>query len=432
MEFGDATREVERRLDRVGEPALDPFADKTVDDNGNVVRLIALELEFVLLVEIDELPVDDGPDEPLAGEVGKQGVVGASALDDRSEDLESQSSPSSRSVDDLLGCLAHQLFTRLGIVRDTDTSEQEAQIVVQLGDGADRRPRFRLADFWSIEIAGESPSRKSTSGLSICPRTGGRRRSMTPRTDAAPRHRSCRTQGSLARPGQTGEHDELVAASQIDLAEIVFTGALDDETIGHRRTLAVQRLPNACSAGQKPDDPDQPEIPRAKEPATALASVLHLIAEAGVFETKVDCGVAHLLLEVADQALELVLGKVTEIVGGPPTITDLRELLGDRRPFLGWADHRQDVGDLLADRLGVDPVFFVVGLLQTATPHRLRNRPLHRIGHLIGIHDDLTCDVSRRPADHLDQRRLAAQEPLFVGVEDRDEGDFGQVEPLAK
>ena len=95
MEFGDATREVERRLDRVGEPALDPFAqDKTVDDNGDVVRLIALELEFVLLVEIDELPVDDGTDEPLAGEVGKQGVVGAlSALDDRSEDLES--SPSS-------------------------------------------------------------------------------------------------------------------------------------------------------------------------------------------------------------------------------------------------------------------------------------------------------------------------------------------------
>ena len=64
----------------------------------------------------------------------------------------------------------------------------------------------------------------------------------------------------LARPGQTGEHDELVARQvEIDLAEIVFTGALDDETIGHRRTLAVQRLPNACSAGQKCDDPEQPE-----------------------------------------------------------------------------------------------------------------------------------------------------------------------------
>ena len=144
LEFGDATREVERRLDRVGEPALDPFAqDETVDDNGDVVRLIALEFEFVLLVEIDELPVDDGSDEPLAGEVGKQGVVGAlSALHDWSEDLESQPFLHRQDlVDDLLRCLAHQRFTRLGIVRDTDASEQEAQIVVDLGDGADRRPR---------------------------------------------------------------------------------------------------------------------------------------------------------------------------------------------------------------------------------------------------------------------------------------------------
>src|SRR4028118_1863769 len=29
---------------------------------------------------------------------------------------------------------------------------------------------LRLVDFWSIETAGESPSMKSTSGLSICPR----------------------------------------------------------------------------------------------------------------------------------------------------------------------------------------------------------------------------------------------------------------------
>jgi hypothetical protein len=29
---------------------------------------------------------------------------------------------------------------------------------------------FRLADFWSIETAGDSPSIKSTSGLSIWPR----------------------------------------------------------------------------------------------------------------------------------------------------------------------------------------------------------------------------------------------------------------------
>jgi hypothetical protein len=29
---------------------------------------------------------------------------------------------------------------------------------------------LREVDFWSIEMAGDSPSMKSTSGLSICPR----------------------------------------------------------------------------------------------------------------------------------------------------------------------------------------------------------------------------------------------------------------------
>lgn len=29
---------------------------------------------------------------------------------------------------------------------------------------------LRLVDFWSIDTAGDNPSMKSTSGLSICPR----------------------------------------------------------------------------------------------------------------------------------------------------------------------------------------------------------------------------------------------------------------------
>ena len=44
---------------------------------------------------------------------------------------------------------------------------QKTQIVVHLGDGADGRAGLRLVDFWSIDTAGERPSMKSTSGLSI-------------------------------------------------------------------------------------------------------------------------------------------------------------------------------------------------------------------------------------------------------------------------
>lgn len=46
---------------------------------------------------------------------------------------------------------------------------------------------------------------------------------------------------------------------------------------------------------------------------------------------------------------------------------------------------------------------------------------MHLAGHVAG-----------RAADRLDEGRLGAQEPLLVGVQDRDEGDLGQVEALAQ
>ena len=45
---------------------------------------------------------------------------------------------------------------------------------------------------------------------------------------------------------------------------------------------------------------------------------------------------------------------------------------------------------------------------------------------------DLAVDVARGAADRLDQRRLAAEEALLVGVEDRHQRHLGQVEPLAQ
>ena len=44
----------------------------------------------------------------------------------------------------------------------------------------------------------------------------------------------------------------------------------------------------------------------------------------------------------------------------------------------------------------------------------------------------LPLDVAGGAADRLDQRRLAAEEALLVGVDDRDERHLGQVEPLAQ
>jgi hypothetical protein len=58
--------------------------------------------------------------------------------------------------------------------------------------------------------------------------------------------------------------------------------------------------------------------------------------------------------------------------------------------------------------------------------------PLHRAGHLVGVEDHLAVDVARGAADGLDQRGLAAQKAFLVGVEDRDQRAFGNVEALAQ
>ncbi len=44
----------------------------------------------------------------------------------------------------------------------------------------------------------------------------------------------------------------------------------------------------------------------------------------------------------------------------------------------------------------------------------------------------MPVDVARGAAHGLDERRLGAEEALLVGVEDGDERDFRQVEPLAQ
>ena len=59
-------------------------------------------------------------------------------------------------------------------------------------------------------------------------------------------------------------------------------------------------------------------------------------------------------------------------------------------------------------------------------------RVLDRIGHLVGIEDDPAVDVARGAADRLHQRGRRAQEALLVGVEDRHQRAFGDVEALAQ
>ena len=77
-------------------------------------------------------------------------------------------------------------------------------------------------------------------------------------------------------------------------------------------------------------------------------------------------------------------------------------------------------------------MLLVVRLLDLAPARRLVDRPAHRVGDGVGVEEDAAVEVARRPAGRLDERGLAAEETLLVGVEDRHDGDLRDVEPLAE
>ena len=94
---------------------------------------------------------------------------------------------------------------------------------------------------------------------------------------------------------------------------------------------------------------------------------------------------------------------------------------------------RDDVADLLARIVsGVMPCFEIVGDLLLAAARGLVHRALHRAGDPVGVEDHAAVDVARGAADGLDQRGFRTQEAFLVGVEDRDQPAFGNVEPLAQ
>ena len=69
-----------------------------------------------------------------------------------------------------------------------------------------------------------------------------------------------------------------------------------------------------------------------------------------------------------------------------------------------FGEHVVDVTDLLDQWLRIDVMLFVVGDLNLTTAVRFVDRLRHRIGHLVGIHDDGAGDVTRGTSDRLDER----------------------------
>ena len=103
--------------------------------------------------------------------------------------------------------------------------------------------------------------------------------------------------------------------------------------------------------------------------------------------------------------------------------------LGHTSAIVGDLD---DVTHALIHRLGHDAVGFVELLLNGTATCRFVDGILHGRRYRIAVQDHLAFGISRRAADGLDQRALAAQEAFFIGIQNGYQRNLRQVQTLAQ
>ena len=156
-------------LHRFGEPGA-VGGIEPVDDDLDVLLFVPVEVD--LFIGPDDLPVDRNPGIPFLVEILENLLVRPLLLpDDRCKDRDLARVFGRDPVGDLIGALGRDRDVVLGAVRRPDAGEEEPEVIVDLGDGPDRAGRgFFEVVFCSMEMAGESPSMESTSGLCMTPR----------------------------------------------------------------------------------------------------------------------------------------------------------------------------------------------------------------------------------------------------------------------
>ncbi len=138
----------------------------------------------------------------------------------------------------------------------------------------------------------------------------------------------------------------------------------------------------------------------------------------GFFEFEVVGSGEHFFLEGVEGFVDVV-----EFFGG-----------GDHfaGQFAGFEFSVDAVADGFDDGLRGDVVIFIEGFLDGAAAVGFVDGAFHAGSDGVGVEVDLGFDVSGAAADHLDERGFGAEEALLVGVEDGDDGDFGEVETFAE
>ena len=236
VEHEDALGQPQRGLHRVGEALLGARLDREpVDDHRDVVLLLLLQRRRV--GQRIHRAVDQDAGVALALELGEQvDVLALATADDRREHLE----PAARLhlehlVDDLLRGLLRDDLAAGRAVRRAGAGVEQPQVVVDLGDGPDGGARVAARGLLVDRHRRREALDEVDVGLVHLPEELARvRRERLDVASLALGEDGVERQARLARAGQSGEDDEAVARQvDVDAREVVLTGALDDEAVGH-------------------------------------------------------------------------------------------------------------------------------------------------------------------------------------------------------
>ena len=236
VEHDQPVGEPERGLHRVGEPLLGRILDREpVDHHGDVVLLLLLELGRI--GERVDRAVDHHARVALRLQVGEQvDELALAGAHHRRQHLEPAALLHGEDlVDDLLRGLLLDDVPAHRAVRHAGPRVEQAQVVVDLGDGADRGPRVAVGGLLVDRDGGRQALDEVDVGLvhlaEELPRVRGERLDVP----ALPLGEDgVEGQAGLARPGQAGEHHEAVARQvEVDAAEVVLAGAAYYQTVGH-------------------------------------------------------------------------------------------------------------------------------------------------------------------------------------------------------
>ena len=241
VERHQSAGQLQRGLDRVGQPAAGVVADREPVDH-DVDRVLLLLGEGGHVVQVVGDPVDPHPRVALADQLPEQVDELALALGhQRREHLEAGPGLHLEDVvDDLLRRLPGDPLTADRAVRNAGPRVEQSQVVVDLGDRAHGGARVAGGRLLVDRDRGRQALDEVDVGLVHLAEelagVGGQRLDV-----AALALGEDRVEGEtgLPRARQTREHDERISRNlDRDVLEIVFSGAPDDQAIaaaGYRR-----------------------------------------------------------------------------------------------------------------------------------------------------------------------------------------------------